>query len=786
MFEGQETIIPSQPAANSAVNEFTEKKPLKKILLLGGLVLGVLVLGFGIWYGVSKYFTKKASPILTPVVVETASTSQGALPNLTMPGIASTTIATSTFSNIAVEYLSFADFYKSPDNSIVTKFSDYELPLNVKIDVLNYYDLSRKLSLDPVVGNLNTNGFAIIDNPWAKEAPDFYSIYTKLEERQIPFFISSDLILYYYQTTLKKVFKDIEENIFYDNLWNINKDLYNSAKNRYESRLASIGNINDSILEGERLEAAYFAVALELLKPANDQIAPKGTLDDKNKFVTTETERFYFVTPPYLKDDVLREVKLIREANENTKSPVMLYTRNYRDFVVPSDYRGNARLNNFYLTTKWLNSVFPLNYIDKNCPKCLLDKEDWRLGMIAASFISADFSDSPELKNEWARIYKVMSYFNPLREDLNYVFYRDALRSVFGEKYDIEELFGDKNPEAKNNLQKLQAKLNALEFSPFLGAIDKADPATNYRLGFKLLVEPYPPNDYILTHLTYPTVDAFLGTSTKANNLSACSLNNKTRRCNGIALDVINLIAPVTGNDYFSENTNYFNYSAESKNLVEKLNADSVWHTTNYWSTLAALSAYLNINQKSQPLFAQTLAWHEHSLNTALGAWVDMQLPLDKFSVMQQFKGQGFDDFSRFNDNSYVEPNLNLLNELMANDQMMQKMFSALQVNQEVVSVANALTAAYDNLNSLRSVVIKELSGEALAPEDNEIISNFAKQLTIEGASGGTEEFTLKTAAARSGLKENLGRLQLMVVVHQSGANKVFSVGPIWNYSETR
>ncbi len=786
MFEGQETIIPSQQTTTLAVSEQPEKKSLRKILLIGGSVLLVLALGFGIWYGVNKYFTKKTPIDNTPAIVETASTSQGSLPDLSLSGLASTTMATSTFSNVAVEYLSFADFYKSPDNAITTKFADYELPLNVKIDVLNYYDLSRKLSLDPVLGNLNSNGFAIIDNPWSKEAPDFYSIYTKLEEKQIPFFISSDLILYYYQTTLKKVYKDIEENIFYDNLWNINKDLYNSAKNRYEARLASIGNINDSILEGERLEAAYFAVALELLKPAPDQIAPKGTLDDKNKFVTTETERFYFVTPPYLKDDVLREVKLIREAKENTKSPVMLYARDYRDFVVPADYRGNARLNNFYLTTKWLNSVFPLNYTGKNCPKCLLDKEDWRLGMIAASFISADFSDSPELKNKWARIYKVMSYFNPLREDLNYVFYRDALKSVFGENYAVEQLFDDKNPEAKNNLQKLQTKLNALEFSPFLGAIDKVDPAINYRLGFKLLVEPYPPSDYILTHLSYPTVDTYLGSSTKLNNLTACSLNNKTRRCNGFALDIINLISPLTGNEYFSENTNYFNYATESKNLLDKLNTDSVWHTTNYWSTLSALSAYLNINKKTQPLFAQTSAWHEHSLNTALGAWVDMQLPLDKFSVIQLFKGQGFDDFSRFNDNSYVEPNLNLLNELMANDQMMQKMFAALQVNQEVVSVSNALSAAYDNLNSLRGVVIKELTGETLAPEDNEIITNFAKQLTIEGANNTGEKYTLKAATSRNGLQENLGRLQLMVVVHQSGDDKVFSVGPVWSYSESR
>jgi hypothetical protein len=786
MFGDQETIISSGQSTSDTSNTSSGSSSKKKIFLIGGLVLLLIILGVGAFFAVKKFWPQPVvtgpAEVITPVSTTTVNT----LPNLNLPENATSSEASTTFSNIAIEYLSFADFYKTPDNKIETKFADYKLPLNVKIDVLNYYDLSRKLDLDPGLDSLNNSGFALIDNPWIKAAPDFYSIYTNLEQKQIPFLITSDFILYYYQTVLKKVFKDIEENIFYDNLWSINKDLYNSAKSRYESRLASIGNINDSVLEGERLEVAFFAVALELLKPTAEQIAPKGTLDDKNKFVTTETERFYFVTPPYLREDVLREVKLIRESKEKVKSPVMLYTRDYKDFIVPVDYRGNSRLNNFYLTSKWLNSVFPLNYRDKNCPNCLLDKEDWRLSMIAASFISADFSDLPELKNKWARIYKVMSYFNPLREDLNYVYYRDALRSVFGENYKIDELFDDKNPEARNNMQKLQAKLNSIEFSPFLGSIDKKNPNTNYRVGFKMLVEGYLPNDYIFSHLTYPSVDTFQGTSTKTNNITVCSIKNLNRRCNSFALDFINLVQPIGGHAYFEENTNYLNYGREVSSLKNKLNQDTVWHTTNYWSTLSALSAYLNMEKTNQPMFSRSTAWRDRTLNTAVSAWVNMQLPVDKFSVNKIFKTQGLNSFSRFNDNSYVEPNLNLINELLANSAMMQKMFSALQVNQEVVSVPNALQTATENLLALKGVVIKELSGQALAPEDNEVINNFAKQLTIESPVGSQKQLVMRNPINKIDLKEDISRLKLMVLIHQDGEDKVFSVGPVWNYSESR
>jgi len=785
MFDEPTTIISS--SANSGDSDYeSEKKARRKKIIFFGLIIFVLAVTASLWYGFNNNWFRGSVPVKEPVEIDLGTSTPNILPNQAPPENATTTKATSTFENIAIEYLSFANFFKEPDNTIETKFSDYKLPLNVKIDVLNYYDISRKLNLDPALESLNNNGFALINNPWEKNSSDFYSLYKSLEEKQIPIYISSDFIYYYYQEILKKVFKDIEENIFYDNLWSINKDLYNSAKNRYEARLSAMGNVNDSILEGERLEAAFFAVALELLKPMPNQVAPKGKLDDNNKFVSVEAERFYFVTPPYLRDDVLREVDLIRKAQENTKSPVMLYSRDYRDFKVPADYRSNARLNNFYLTTKWLNSVFPLYFKDAKCPKCMLDKEDWRLSMIAASLISTDFSDLPALKNKWARIYKVMSYFSPLREDLNYVYYRDSLKAVFGENYKIEELFDDKNPEAKNNLSKLQTKINGIEFPAFLGAIDKKDQSTNYQVGFKVLVESYPPNDFIISSLTYPSVDVYQGEKQGSNNITSCLINRVGRRCNAIALDMINLVKPIANNSYFSENTLYLNYDSAAAKLIDKFNQLTVWHTTNYWSTLATAGAYLNVDKSKLPAYSNSLAWRDKSLNTAVSAWINMQLPMDKFSVNSLFSGTSFTNFSSFNENAYVEPNLNLINELLAHIAMMQKMFSALQVSQEVVTVPNYLQGVSDNLTALKGVITKELTGQDLTPADYEIISNFTKLLTIEDRNGSKLQLNLKLSNSNYAVHEDISRLKLMVLIHQEGEDRVFSVGPVWDYKETR
>ena len=791
MFSETPVVLSSHQEDTAASQDSNSQKSsgrppiLKKYIRWGAIALvAVLIIGGLALILVKKYRFNQANP--TDQNNPATTTPTTSFPGANLPISPSDQMATTTFADLAIEYLSFADFYVAPDNTITPTINDYELPLNVKIDVVNYYDISRKLNIDPGLTNLNTLGFTTINNPWQKEAPDFYSIYSTLEAKQIPVFISSDFIIYYYQSILKKAFKDIEENVFYDNLWDINKQMYTVAKNRYESRLAKTGGINDSVLEGERLETVFFAVALELLKPSVDQISSTGALDDKRKFLTSEADRFSFVAPPYLKDDIEAELKLIRaEKKVKTKSPVLLYDRDYVEFKVPSDYSSNAKLHNFYLTTRWLNSVWPINYRGPDCPTCLLDREDWRINFIAASLISQDFSSLPGIKNKWARIYKTISYFKGLREDLNYVYYRDSLINVFGSDYKIEELFSDSNKEAAANLEKLRTRLLALDFPAIRGALIKSDPNLKTRMGFKVLVESYWPNDYIFSQLIPPTVGNYLGGTPPPTSLVTCP--KTTARCNGIALDVINLIWPVASSTNFTDNTNYANYNLAISGLQKELNNNNVWHTSDYWTNLQLIKAYLSMDKKNLPLFAHSTDWQSHALDTAVGAWVNLQLPLEKFTVNQLSGGQNLGGTSDWSDNSYVEPNLNLVNELINNNAMVLKMLTALQLNIEIPVSTQEIQVASNNLNSLKRIITKELSGEKFDVADGEALTDFIKQLKIDNPSASDRTLSIKSTTQKNSLIEDLSRLKLMVIVHQTedGA-RAFSVGPIWSTQETR
>lgn len=792
MFSEQPIVIsPEQEKQYALAPEPSDpdsKRPIKKIILIIALVLAVVVLAFAISLIVKKYQVEppvSSEPIAT-TTVENNFNSSSTLPDLNNPDGTASSSSSTTLANLAVEYLSFTDFYQTPDNNLDFKIEDYSLPLNIKKDGMNYYDLSRKLNLEPGITSLNNSGFAVVDNPWQNEANDFYSIYQRLDEKQIPVLITSDFLIYYYQNTLKSVFKDIESNIFYDNLWLINKELYNLAKNRYETRLASIGDVNDSILEGQRLEMAFFAVSLELLKPDADQISTQGAIDNKSKFSAGDVERFYLTIPPYLKDDVAKELALIKEGKQNTKSPNLLYKKNYADFIVPAEYKIDAKLNNFYLATKWLSSTFPLEYQSSTCPNCLLDKEDWRLSMIAASLISTDFSSRPDLKNRWAKIYKLMAFFKGLRDEIDYVNYHDSLVALFGDNYSVDDLFADSNPEAAANLEKLKNKLFAHDYKTIQGAISKTDASLRPTIGFKMLAESYWPNDYIFNRLTWPLVGTYQGTSTKVvGDVTACDYQKTIRRCNGFSMDIVNLIHPLAGNSIFDKNTRYTNYQKEAAGLVSGLSDITFWHTSNYWSTLSIMKSVLNGDPKKMPIFAASSQWEAQNLETASAAWVNLQLPLEKFSVTPVFTGQSLGNFSQYNENVYVEPNLPLINELIATNNMLAQMFTALRLNEELNSAAKNLQDIDNDLKDIREIIIKELTSEELDERDSATITDFARKFTVDQKTRASRVLSL-TSPSKTTIKESLEKIRLKVLVHESQGNKVISVGPVWDFQESR
>lgn len=688
------------------------------------------------------------------------------------------------YDGVLVEYISFLDFYKKMNNNINFKISDYNLPINVKTEVINYYDLSRRLDLDEHVDNLNKNGFAIINNPFPEN--NFYGIYDELFKRQIPVLITSDFLIYYYQQVLKKTFKEIEENIFYHNLWDINYLLYEKAKSRYEENLRRVGVVNDRVLEAQRLSVAYFATALELLKPEPKQINTNNDPSNTILFSSFEANNYSFVLPDYLKVDVEKEVSLIKNHQLISKSPVLLYEKDYKNFIVPDEYREQAKLNNFYLTAKWLSSNFPLYHKGQECPQCDLDFDDWRVSFITSAFIARDIFDSQELKVNWARIYKTLAFFKGLRGDLTYVHYRDALVNIFGEDYKIEEVFADDNNNSINNLYKFRDEILKYEFLDVEGGFNKNNINEREKLGVKMLTDFYWPNDYIFNKLSYPYVLDYKGEKTAKNNITACNIKNEKNnvRCNGFSLDIIALIddKALDNNVYYLENSNYKNYKEKLyslKSQIEKL--PSIWHYNNYWNNLNIIKEYLNNDKRKMPVFAQSDNWIDKELFTAVGAWVNLQLPPDKLNFYQKYQSRAIVlEENSFGDYNYIEPNLSLINEQLSSINMILDMFKLLRITNELRSVSVNLEDLKSNLIKIKEIMMKELSSQALEEDDLQFISMFSLEFKVDQINSKI----LSLDGQNNVINYDISEPKLLVLPSLNKGKISFSVGPVFSYNE--
>ena len=85
-----------------------------------------------------------------------------------------------------------------------------------------------------------------------------------------------------------------------------------------------------------------------------------------------------------------------------------------------------------------------------------------------------------------------------------------------------------------------------------------------------------------------------------------------------------------------------------------------------------------------------------------------MQLPLETVTLTPVFRGQSLGSFARYSDYAYIEPNLELINELIAVNNMMAQMFTALRLNEEIGSAAHDIQTIDKDLQTIKKIIVKE------------------------------------------------------------------------------
>lgn len=122
--------------------------------------------------------------------------------------------------NFQADQLVFSQIYQKPTTTwsldiLTNKAQAVNLPINIKKDVVNYYDIRRYYNLEPIINQLNEQGSVLVDNPFDSPKQDFFDFYRSAQANHWPLLLTSDVIFYYYQNNIKEVYKAVEAG-FYD------------------------------------------------------------------------------------------------------------------------------------------------------------------------------------------------------------------------------------------------------------------------------------------------------------------------------------------------------------------------------------------------------------------------------------------------------------------------------------------------------------------------------------------------------------------------------------------
>jgi hypothetical protein len=781
----------NSPPRGGQFTDDDDDSRFERYRMIGLAVIGVLVVAGMLAFIFEKKpkpggeIVKDNNPVAssTDDPAKTATSGSLLLDNGDPGGNASST-ASSTEARLRAETLQFGDFYKRPGVKIEDKTEKYKLPLNIKSDASNYYEFSRKINLDSAITGLNKNGFGEINNPFPAEAKDFFSAYGTLIERDIPLIITADSLAYYYLNTIKGVFRETEGNYFYRELWEVSSKFFDISRERYMARKSKMGQASDFMLEGERLEAAYFAVVLELLKPQKEQIYSGAGQNDK-LFSEFEGQRFSFELPSWLKADVEKETASILKGVGKEKSPVLLYEKDYSEFKVPEDYARTAKTNNFYLATRWLNSPYPLYPSGKDCPKCYLDRDDFLRNMIAGSWIVSDFARNQPLKNRWAKIYKAISFSRGLRKDLTYLQYDEAFKALFGQNYDIESILSE-GKDQEINIGKLTGEIEKNFFSELEGGYSRSDAGKKPNIGMRILQEPYWPNDFLFSRLTAPNTGAFKGDRKglkKDDLITACFSQEKAFRCRAFGPDITALIAGYGIDDaYFRINTAYERYAVNADGLRSELDKfnDFSWHSNIFWSMLYAEKEVFKSAGLAGPAYMLSSDWKKRNMNSALGAWAFVQMPPDQLQYQWQ-REQGLSSAHLNDEYVYVEPNITLISELAANTDMVFNMLVSLGTLTKLDPAYARIEEIKADLAQLRLIAEREMKGELLPDADRIFITSFAGRFAMLEKAAKTKSINFSD---NNKIIVSLEDLDYLVLANKFGKRIVLGAGPVFKETE--
>ena len=704
----------------------------------------------------------------------------------------------------------FAKYYKLDELKFKPSVPAYSLPLESEF-ISNWDDFSSSSMAKQKKNDVLSHGFAVTDSPFDCCKDDIVKTYNAIKKANIPIFVTTDSLLHMYHIQFDNTLRKIEENSFYDKIWNISKALYDDSIAKYAST-------DGDLKEAFKRNAEYFAVALELLSPKAEQIQKKCGDDDwsckegidSSFFTPDEAEKYAFIPGDLVKDAVDAEATLIKNHDGFENSPIFLYKDDYSQYVPRGHYNRTEKLKNYFKAMMWCGRM---SMLLKGCDdenKCLVSAKDAKIQTIGAELITSALADNKSLQGAWDKIYAVTSFYVGFSDDLGPYQYLDAMKKVFGGKFDPVSSTTD------DAVASLKAKLAEYDPPKIFGGTggdaaavsvqppfspDQADEILDATMGFRLMGQRFVPDSYMFSNLvltgsytgkncdktfTCENIPTFGKTRAFPRGLDVMALLGSQR-----AIDVLKSLGD---SDYAGEKISYSSQFKKLSDEFEKFKPEE-WNKNLYWAWLNALRPFLSKHSVGYPTFMQKDIWLNKELTAALASWSELRH--DTILYAKQSYTQPVTSILPPNSQNekqvfgYVEPVPRFYNRLLAVVKMTSAGLSDMDVLDDFSK--ESLANLTDVLKRLRDISVKELENESLSNDDYKFIKEFGSKLgaTIVGIDSKERRTTMIADVHTDGntkqvLEEGVGYVKLVLVAYKKPlSDKIFvGVGPVMSYYE--
>lgn len=527
----------------------------------------------------------------------------------------------------------------------------------------NVVDIDRFYLSEGQKNKLAENGFFVSNY----NGSEFFDQYEFNRYMHYPSFVTTDSIMHTYHLYFAMLQKNTEKQYLVDQLVNLTSELYNNSITLYDELKGTEWE------NAATMNVAYFTVASKLLG------------------INIEVK-------DYVSEIADAEFDKINAAEGIDTSMITGEYEDYSQFKPRGYYEGDPLLEKYFRTMMLYGRV-----------NLMQSKEEHNRMALLMTMAMDD-----EAYAAWEKIYSVTAFFAGNSDDAGYCEYLSPAIEAYGQNIEAKAIIGNETGWNKFNelISKIEPpKINSCVFDDNGGQTDRLQEGK----GFRLMGQRFSVDAAVFTQLCYSKV-----------------LENSEgeKRTLPDALDVPAAMGSDEALSILSEqgNSDYKNYieNMEKTRKALKQAPESLWSSSLYGGWMNTLSPLLRVKGQGYPMFMNNKAWTRKNLETYLGSWTELKH--DTVLYSKQFVAEmGGDDYEKYDDRGYVEPEPELYSALATlTDNTIEGLdgFGILSdENRENLEILKTMA------NSLKEISVKELNCEQVTDKEYDFIREYGGNL---------------------------------------------------------